>query len=391
MKLVLLPDGGDKSLEHHYTNALTKAVELYIVSAYLTEWDAPTELNDGCDEFRFIVGKDFGITRKEACKKVMCWLPKRFEGQFMVALDIDGFHPKAMFWREDDGSLHALVGSSNLTRAAFSRNHEANVYFQPSEAQFAEARVWVKEMENSCIGVSDDWLNIYREAPRGGPTGPTGKSSTEELLATLKLPRVAGSAEIVRKRRHQLESYLVHRDGLMQIFKASAEGRMSNQDFYNALPEYWSSELNDRLQGAGWERQGKASDFHELSRSFLRIVNAPSSERDTAVAREIDSLHKKGVQSRGAFLSEMLCLRFPELYPVKNQPVEDFLMDIKFRGPRGASEGVAYVDLAQRLRMALRANPRHPAKTLAELDAVLWLVYGKNSPAVRREVGRGKR
>ena len=377
MNLILLPNSGEKWLEHHYTNALKKAVELYIVSAYLTEWDAPNKLNDGCEEFRFIVGKDFGITRKEACKKVMRWLPKRLEGQFMVAVDIDGFHPKAMFWREGDGSLHALVGSSNLTRAAFSQNHEANIYFQPSEAQFSEARTWVKKMEKSSIGVSDDWLKIYREAPRGGPTGPTGKSSAEELLEVLKLPRIAGSAEIVRKRRNQLESYLANKAGLMRIFKASAEGRMSNHDFYNALPEHWSFELNDRLQGAGWERQGKASDFHELSKSFLRIVGAPASERDSAVAREIDSLSEKGVQSRGAFLSEMLCLRFPKLYPVKNQPVEDFLTAIEFRGPRGASEGSAYVDLAQRLRMALRANPKHPAKNLAELDAVLWLAYGK--------------
>lgn len=381
MNLILLPDSGDKSLEHHYTNALKRAVELYIVSAYLTEWDAPAKLNDDCDEFRFIVGKDFGITRKEACRKVMRWLPKRLGGQFMVAVEIDGFHPKAMFWREGDGSFHALVGSSNLTRAAFSRNHEANIYFQPSEAQFAEARSWVKKIEPLCLGVSDDWLRIYREAPRGGPTSPTRKSSKEELLEALKLPRIAGAAKIVHKRRDQLKSYLAHKAGLMRIFEESAAGRMSNQDFYNALPEHWSFELNDRLQGAGWERQGKASDFHELSQSFLRIIDAPDSERDTVVAREIDTLSKKGVRSRGAFLSEMLCLRFPEKYPVKNQPVEDFLTAIKFRGLRGASEGVAYINLAQRLRMTLRANPRHPAKNLAELDAVLWLAYGKNSPA----------
>lgn len=381
MNLVLLPDSGGKSLENHYTNALKNAVELYIVSAYLTEWDAPIKLNDGCDDFRFIVGKDFGITRKEACRKVMHWLPKRLEGQFMVAVEIDGFHPKAMFWREGDRSLHALVGSSNLTRAAFSRNHEANVYFQPSEVQFAEALDWVKKMEQSCISVSDDWLKIYREAPRSGPTGPTGKSSAEELREILKLPRIAGSAERVRERRKQLENYLDNRTGLMRLFKKSAEGRISNQDFYNELPDHWSIGLNNRLQGAGWERQGKASDFHELSQSFLRIVNAQASERDTTVVREIDSLCKKRVESRGAFFSEMLCLRFPELYPVKNQPVEDFLKDIEFRGPRGASEGVAYVDLAQRLRMALRANPKHPAKNLAELDSVLWLAYGKNSPA----------
>ncbi|RZI85130.1 MAG: hypothetical protein EOP38_06135 [Rubrivivax sp.] len=382
MDLILLPDGGDKSLEHHYTNALIKAVELYIVSAYLTEWDAPAKLSDGCKKFLFIIGKDFGITRKEACRKVMRWLPKRFEGQFMAATGIDGFHPKAMFWREADGSLHALVGSSNLTRAAFSHNHEANVYFQVSKSQFDTARSWVEAMTTSCLAVSEGWLEIYREAPRGGPTGPSGKSSAEELRDALKLPQIAGAAEIVRKRRDQLASYEVHKAGLMRIFKACATGRKSNEDFYDSLPEHWSLELNNRLQGAGWERQGKASDFRELCRSFIRIVDAPAAKRDTVVAEEIDALREKGVRSRGAFLSEMLCLRFPDLYPVKNEPVEGFLAAIKFKGPRGASEGVAYVDLAQRLRMTLRANPKHPAKNIAELDAVLWLAYGKNSPGL---------
>ncbi|MBA4211655.1 MAG: hypothetical protein C0449_01100 [Polaromonas sp.] len=381
MNLILLPDGGDKSLEHHYMDALRKAVELYIVSAYLTEWDAPAKLNDGCKKFLFIVGKDFGITRKEACRKVMGWLPKRFEGQFKVATGIEGFHPKAMFWREANGSFHALVGSSNLTRAAFSRNHEANVYFQASESQFDTARGWVESMTTSCLAVSEGWLAIYREAPRGGPTGSSGKSSAEELLDALQLPQIAGAAEIVRKRRDQLASYEVHKAGLMRIFKACATGRKSNEDFYNALPEHWSFELNNRLQGAGWERQGKASDFRELCQSFLRIVDAPAASRDAVVAEEIDALREKGVRSRGAFLSEMLCLRFPDLYPVKNEPVEEFLAAIKFKGPRGASEGVTFVDLAQRLRMTLRANPNHPAKNIAELDAVLWLGYGKNSPA----------
>lgn len=76
MNLILLPDSGDKSLERHYNDALQKAIELYIVSAYLTEWDAPVALNEDCQEFRFIVGKDFGITRKAACRNVMHWLPK---------------------------------------------------------------------------------------------------------------------------------------------------------------------------------------------------------------------------------------------------------------------------------------------------------------------------
>lgn len=381
MTLILLPDSGDKRLEHHYSDALKKAVELYIVSAYLTEWDAPAKLNDNCKKFLFIVGQDFCITRKEACRKVMSWLPKRFEGQFMVATGIEGFHPKAMFWREADDSLHALIGSSNLTRAAFSRNHEANIYIQASESQFETARGWIESMTTSCLAVSEGWLEIYREAPRGGPTGPSGKSSAEELLDILKLPQIAGAAEIVRKRRDQLASHEVHKAGLMRLFEACATGRKSDEDFYSELPAHWSFELNNRLQGAGWERQGKASVFRILCQSFLRIVDAPAARRDTVVAEEIDELHREGVPSRGAFLSEMLCLQFPDLYPVKNKPVEEFLAAIKFKGPRGASEGVAYVDLAQRLRMTLRANPKHPAKNIAELDAVLWLAYGKNSPA----------
>jgi hypothetical protein len=379
MDLILLPESDNKSLEHHYTNALKKAVELYIVSAYLTEWDDPAKLNDGCERFLFIVGKDFGITRKEACRKVMSWLPKRFNGQFMVATDIDGFHPKAMFWREADGSFHALLGSSNLTKAAFSRNHEANVYLQTSKSQFDAARGWVEAMTASCLAVSESWLKLYREAPHGGPTNPSGKSSAKELLDVLKLPRIAGAAEIVRKRRDKLASYGLHKAGLMRLFKACAAGRKSNEDFFNALPKHWSFELNNRLQGAGWERRGKASDFRELCQSFLRIVDAPTASRDSVVAKEINALYEKGVQSRGAFLSEMLCLRFPDLYPVKNEPVKEFLAAIKFKGPRGAPEGVAYVDLAQRLRMTLRANPKHPAKNIAELDAVLWLAYGKHS------------
>lgn len=382
MDLILLPDSsGDRSLEYHYSTALQKAVELYIVSAYLTEWDAPAKLNDDCTKFIFIVGKDFGITRKEACRKVMSWLPKRFEGQFMVATEIDGFHPKAMIWREADGGLHALVGSSNLTRAAFSSNHEANVYLRVSDLQFDTARSWIEAMTSSCLAVTDDWLNSYREAPRGGPVGPSGKSSAEELVDALKLPQIAGAAAIVRKRRKQLASHASHKKGLMRIFKDCANGNISNSDFYTALAEHWSSELNNRLQGAGWERQGKGSDFRELCQSFLRIVDAPATRRDSVVAQEIDLLYEKGVRSRGAFLSEMLCLEFPDLYPLKNEPVEAFLADVKFKGPRGASEGVAYVELARRLRTTLRANPKHPAKNLAELDAVLWLAYGKNSPA----------
>lgn len=126
--------------------------------------------------------------------------------------------------------------------------------------------------------------------------------------------------------------------------------------------------------GAG--SQGKASDFRLLSQGFLRIVNAGADERDDVVVEEIDRLDKaQTVPARGAFLSEMLCLRFPELFPVINKPVEKYLKDVGFEPPPRASEGDRYRWRAQTLRSWLQQNPTHPAKNLAELDAVIWEKY----------------
>lgn len=372
--LILLPDASSRGLEDLYKRALEHAVELYIVSAYLTAWDAPAKLNPKCETFRLIVGRDFGITRKEACRNVLSWLPAHLKNCFLVAEEIDGFHPKAMFWREGGGrdeSMHSLIGSSNLTKAAFSSNHEANVYQKLNRAQFDRARKWLESIEALSVPVSEDWLDLYREAPRSGPTGKSNKTSTEELRDKLQLPKPEGALDWVVARRRKLAIHEKLRAGLEELFEDCAAGRISSAQFYQDLPLHWGHHVGNRLQGSGWERVGKSSNFRVLSKAFLEIVGADPARRDDIVARQIDRLAHLKVASRSAFFSEMLCLRFPELYPVSNQPIRDFLTSIKFRGPRHASEGAAYVDLAQRLRMALRANKRYPAKNLAELDAVI--------------------
>lgn len=129
------------------------------------------------------------------------------------------------------------------------------------------------------------------------------------------------------------------------------------------------------MQGAGWERQGKHTNFRLLSRSIVRILDARERNRDDVVLTEIDYLDRHDVPARRAFLSEMLCLRFPEAYLVLNKPVTRYLSDVKYRAPRNASEGALYIDLARRLRFSIAKNPTHPAKNLAELDAVIWLKY----------------
>ena len=66
MKLYLHTPNESTELEKGYKRAFTTAIELFIVTAYLTEWDETLKLNIGCKNFRIIIGRDFGITRKFA-------------------------------------------------------------------------------------------------------------------------------------------------------------------------------------------------------------------------------------------------------------------------------------------------------------------------------------
>lgn len=85
MTLILHAAGSSNELTAHYQRAFSTAVELFIVTAYLTEWDESLELNSDCRKFRVIIGRDFGITRKAACEAIMRWLPPKRKGQFLVA------------------------------------------------------------------------------------------------------------------------------------------------------------------------------------------------------------------------------------------------------------------------------------------------------------------
>ena len=76
MKLALHQPSTEARLKKVYEKAFEEATELFVVTAYLTDWDSSLKLNSGCKGFRVIIGKDFGITRKEACRSVIKWLPR---------------------------------------------------------------------------------------------------------------------------------------------------------------------------------------------------------------------------------------------------------------------------------------------------------------------------
>jgi HKD family nuclease len=382
MQLLLHTQAGGGELSEIYRLAFSNATELFIVTAFLTEWDASLQLNEHCKKFRIIVGKDFGITRKAACECVMHWLPAKRKSQFMVADRIGGFHPKMVFWKESDNRTFAIVGSSNLTRAAFETNYEANIYCQIAIPDYEHARRWVWLIERQSLVVSEDWLKKYHERPIS-PSGGKGKDEHQseggeaKTILPFNLPRPRGMQKKIQDRRAQLIVAQKSQPGLTNLFRRCAAGQITSGQFYQMLPTHWSVTVGNRFQGPGFERQGKDSDFRRLSQSVERIVDSPEEDRDDVVSEEIDALHEAGEPTRKAFLSEMLCLMFPPEYPLLDEPVQKYLKAINFRAPRGASEGAKYVDLAKKLRFSLLQNPDYPAKNLAELDVVIWLKYGK--------------
>jgi HKD family nuclease len=375
MKLFLHSPLLKSNLSETYASAFSNAKELYVVSAYLTEWNSSLVLNKHCENFRLIVGKDFGITRKDACIKAMKWLPAERKSQFLIADNILGFHPKAVFWKDNKDNFYTLIGSSNLTKAAFETNYEANILSQISEHDFDIAKNWINEIAEKSVVISEDWLEGYVEGKQ--PHQPINRKTSGGVIKSLTLPHPIGALEHVKNRRKQLKKHKQYKEELHKLFASCAEGKITSTEFYSKLPKLWSWENGNRLQGMGWERQGKASDFNELSKSFIKILRAKDFERDDVTVREIDRLKNLKVSTRKALFSEMLCLTFPERYPVLNKPVQKYLNAIRFRAPKGASEGARYLDLARKLRSSLAQNPNHPAKSLAELDTVIWLEYGE--------------
>jgi len=373
----LLPSKKTK-LRNLYKKAFANAKELFVVSAYLTEWDNTLKLNTDCTTFKLIIGKDFGITRKLACSKVLKWLPPKRKPQFIVADNIQGFHPKAMFWLDSCDKAFSLIGSSNLTSAAFNKNYEANIFSEISHSEYVKARAWIYDIERHSVPVSEDWIKSYRESivtSSGGVKNTKANPSSPTIPLTLKTPR--NTQALLRGRRAQMQSYGNSKKQLLRLFRKCASGKISSKEFFESLPSIWDMSHGNRLQGSGWERRGKAADFTALTLSFLKILEKPDHERDDTVASELDNLAHNKNPARKAFLSEMLCLAFPKDYPVLNQPVSDYIKDMKFRSPKGASEGGKYIDLAKKLRSFLMQNPTHPAKTIAELDIIIWKIYGK--------------
>lgn len=364
-------------LRKMYVSAITEAKVLYVVSAYLTEWGYKEKLHKGCEEVCLIAGTDFGLTRKQACKAVLNWLPKNFKNDFFAAEDIQGFHPKLIMWKDHSSKFHIVVGSSNLTDAAFTTNYEANIYSRINRKQYSEVKRWIESIRNQCTIISEDWIKRYKEAPRKKKTKQTVVSDI-----ALDLPSGNSIDAAIKKRRKQKKAFLEIKRSLKKLIKKGAKGLITGDKFYDKMKDLWGDH-SSRFQGSGYQRTGKAGDWKEICQSLDKVLDKSNAfsvlELDNLVKAEVDKLARTKNPNRGSWLSEMLCQYFPDKYPVINNPVTRWMKDVGYQQPRGATQGAKYIALSIILRKIVDKNQVNIAKDLAESDHAIWQ-WNKDNP-----------
>jgi hypothetical protein len=360
---------GETKIQSIYDKAIVEAIELFVVSAYLTDWQPTHKLTKSCQEISFIVGTDFGITTKAACRAVLKWLPTQFKSDFRAADHIPtGFHPKFVLWKDVSGQCYLLLGSSNLTKAAFMTNYEANVFSPITSEQFEEIKKWVLALKPQSSPISEDWLVAYEERSKAIKR----KQKIAGPIITFQLPDGVGINEAIQNRRKQQAGFARIREQMTSLIIDCADGKLANAAFYEQMMNLWGNDPS-RFQGRGFEIKGKHTNWQDVCKSVSAILSEKDSEDlDGKVRREIDRLANAQNAARTAWLSEILCHYFPDRYPLVNKPINTWLRHNKYRAPLRASEGARYIDLALKLRGALQNNTKSEASNLAELDHSIW-------------------
>lgn len=361
-KLFLHTKESEVELLNSYNKAINESIELYIVSAYLTEWNIKVPINSNLapSKFKFIFGTDFGLSRKKAIHNVMDWLPENFKECLFAAEKIQGFHPKAVFWKTKSSKYYALIGSSNLTNSAFNHNYEANILSSISEEQFLEVIEWISNIEKQSTIVTNEWIKNYNQA------APLTIKKTNKYDNQIK-DLLIHKNDLIEHRRKQLKNYESNKHTIKQYILQCANGELSNDEFYKNLRDILKKDITFQPR-FGWCRKGKKDNFKHLCKSLLKIYEANNYNRDEIVKREIRRLNDLKISSRGALLSELLCLEYPDKYPLFNEPVKKFLNSISIGDYKEN-----YIQVSQILRDILSDMDR--INNLAELDILIQDKY----------------
>lgn len=380
MTQIFLNPKDNECLKEVYTKVFQEADEIYLATAFLTEWSFSKVKLRCCKQFVAIIGTHFGLTKKLACRDLMKWLPESLRSH-IYAFPFEQqstFHPKVLVWKKDE-KFFSLIGSSNLTSAALNKNYEINVKNEIDAEEYKRIVDWFKDRSDESQVMSQSWIESYEESTIVYRT-KKGKKEPNEKVFDVRIPHGEESVKVLKGRRRQMGVFKTKKSIILEIMRQNSSGQLSNEKFWRAFHGLWHCRFGEpdefRFQGNGIERTCANANWREATTAFLTIFekyeNGNIFEIDKIVADQIDLLKERKNPTRKAWLSEMLCQFFPEAYPLLDDPVKNWVKRINWEIDKGGSEGKKYVDLATRLRSVVKENSSF-VKNLAELDALMWL------------------
>ena len=277
LDLLLHPIGTGRNIREIYRQAFKEAKELYVLSAYLRTWDTTLKINSRCNAFAFIVGSDFGITRKQACRDVLKWLPAQMKPFFFVADEISGFRPKALFWRDQKGHCYSIIGSSNLSEAGWSTNYEANAFDKISATAFDLVKNWIADIRKHSKPISKEWIEAYEEATTSRKKKSHANTAPALPLATVELPTFHGQAQTIRERRNKKRAFAKIRPVLLSAIRRCAAGRIANSASIGYSKPH-GERINPVFRDGDGRSGAKIAIFGRSAEGWLRFLR----QRDDA-------------------------------------------------------------------------------------------------------------
>lgn len=342
------------------SEAIKTADEIWWASAYLTSWPLTIKSlpKSTCSSCNIVIGSDFCITRESALLDLLRWSKKANSNVYIN--EVAGFHPKTILWKKNK-KFYALIGSSNLSVAAWSSNVELNALIEVTKEEYFDLTNWFQDY---VIGISPmldaKWLKGYHESNRKGKPKTNAMEQIDQLIKTL------GKVDLTIPRQEQ-KIYTRNKTQFEQLVKKCAAGTILKDKYYEKM---WNL-LDGSWHGRPiWSIKCKHAKWKETCRELVKIFLAPEAERDKVVKEAVDSLASLGNPTRSAWLTEILCHHYPNSYPLLNTPVKKWIKKNKI-AKVSIIDGNTYLKITRIMRRILKEN-KNKFHNFGEMDYAIW-------------------
>ncbi len=232
-------------LQQSFSECLSRCSRAYIAVAWMRDGFAMQQLKSSKCSFHAVIGTDFGMTDSAMVEEL--W---KSAGQTdVVRLFPESgrtFHPKFYLF-ESNGTSEVLVGSANMTAAAFTENYEAMVHFRLATAH---SRLWIAA-----------WRRWWEACPVLSPKDLARYSQREARWSKVSVAVIAERSDLKRRSVRSSSKRLRNRGHLIPKLSEVV-----------AIPfsEYISL-LRKRLKRIGWSSD--SLDAAELGYSnYLSVI-----------------------------------------------------------------------------------------------------------------------